>query len=128
VVERTVSGLSDGLHTFRLKQTHPNGTVSFSEEADLIIGARSSLLLDGVFPNPSAGTARLKFAITEEQHVEILLFDALGRRIRTLLSDTMPGNQTLSVDIRRQDLSGGLYFLQISGASFQVVQPFVFAP
>jgi photosystem II stability/assembly factor-like uncharacterized protein len=40
--------------------------------------------LDAVWPNPSMGVARIRFSVPSPRHVNVAVFDALGRRVATL--------------------------------------------
>mgnify|MGYP002628640404 CR=1 FL=1 len=66
-------------------------------------------------PNPTGGTSTVRFRLDEAQTVTVALYDAVGRRVRTLLDETVAGEtwQTLTVD--GSDLPVGTYVVRVSG-------------
>jgi hypothetical protein len=78
-------------------------------------------------PNPFNPSSTLSFSVTQHQHVEITIYNILGRRVRTLLdADTEPGLHHLSFngrDDRGQSLASGVYLARLSqGNSSRVVK------
>lgn len=72
----------------------------------------SRLRIDGPYPNPAGSVARLVVALPESGPVEIALFDALGRRLRTVLSAELePGEHPVTIALR--ELPPGSYFLRL---------------
>lgn len=70
-----------------------------------------------VVPNPSRGITRIRFALPEAGTVSLTIFDAGGRRVRTLL-DTIrePGTVTAEWDGRDDrgaPVSEGMYFVAV---------------
>ncbi|MEM6335855.1 MAG: T9SS type A sorting domain-containing protein, partial [Bacteroidota bacterium] len=55
------------------------------------------------------------------EHVEVVLFDASGRRVRLLTDGYLPAG-THRVDILADELSAGLYFIRVIGADWTAVQ------
>lgn len=71
-----------------------------------------------VLPNPCAGSAVISFQLTQPDQVRCIIFNAAGRKIRTLVSSRQaPGSYTLTWD-RKDDTGGsvtsGVYFIRIS--------------
>ena len=60
-----------------------------------------------VYPNPSAGVARLAFSVPKRSTVDLEIFDILGRRIhRWVMKDLEPGRHVVEWDGR--DGSGSM--------------------
>jgi hypothetical protein len=80
--------------------------------------APARLALSAPVPNPSRGEARLTLALARPGRAEVTVFDARGRRMRTLLSGNLPaGRHTIAWD--GADASGarvapGVYFVLAS--------------
>lgn len=66
-------------------------------------------------PNPVRTRARTTFAVEQEQRVQVRLFDAMGRRVQTILVDTIPPFQAHDVTVDVSSLSSGIYFLRVQG-------------
>jgi len=68
-----------------------------------------------VFPNPCAQETRVDYAVPCQTSVEIVVYDASGRRVKGLLSDICkPGYFTLSwngCDERGRAVPAGVYFI-----------------
>lgn len=69
--------------------------------------------LDAAYPNPSGAGTTVAFSLAEAAHVELSVFDVLGRRIRTLVEQAQPaGTHTAAWDGRSeagQVVPGGVY-------------------
>ncbi|MFO7676752.1 MAG: peptidoglycan DD-metalloendopeptidase family protein [bacterium] len=74
--------------------------------------ARFALGLDGVRPNPLAGTGRVRFALPAPGPVEVMLYDAGGRRAAVLFAgQRAAGRHELRFDVR--GLAPGVYWLSL---------------
>ena len=79
--------------------------------------------------NPAPGRVSFRLTLPNEMNVRVALYDASGRRVRTLASGTQPaGEQTLRWD--GSDESGraaasGLYFARFDGNGRTMVRRFV---
>lgn len=71
-------------------------------------------------PNPSRGSARFVLALPAATTVEVAVFDAMGRHVRTLLSGTIEsGSRSLlwdGLDARGQRAGAGVYFVRASAS------------
>lgn len=82
---------------------------------DMAVPAESSALLD-VYPNPFATTATLRFVLERTDHVSVVLYDALGRHVRTIV-DTEHAHGEHRIDIDASGIAAGLYFVQFQAGS-----------
>ena len=65
-----------------------------------------------LYPNPTSNQATLSYVLKEAAALEIQLYDALGREIRTLYADEQsPGIHQL--EIQRKEEASGLYYLKL---------------
>jgi len=80
--------------------------------------AAAGFALRAPLPNPSAGFSRLDFALAEPGEVELAVFDAAGRRVRTLHSGFLPaGGHAAGWDGRGESgeaVPAGLYFARLA--------------
>jgi len=66
------------------------------------------------YPNPTTGITNLEFEKKNVGYTEIIVMDAFGREVKTVLADIVPvGKYRYSVDLK--GLSEGFYYLVISG-------------
>ncbi len=80
------------------------------EERDLKISEKSSTL--NVFPNPTDGALFADLSNREGEQLQIQIFDAQGRRVQHLTLTAAGAPQEIQLP---ENLSGGLYFLEIQG-------------
>ncbi|MDX1419484.1 MAG: T9SS type A sorting domain-containing protein [Rubricoccaceae bacterium] len=79
-------------------------------------------LLEPVQPNPFSTTATVGFAVTRAQRVDLALYDALGRRVRTLYSGSLEPNARVETQINGRTLPSGLYLVRLSGTGFSTTR------
>jgi len=67
--------------------------------------------------NPSSGTTRIRYTISQRGEAALLVFDSGGRKVRTLASGVQePGAYSLSWDERddaKRSVPAGVYFLRL---------------
>jgi hypothetical protein len=73
----------------------------------------SSPILFQNFPNPVTNRTTLTFALPEPDVVELVLFDAAGKRIRTVASEDFEAG-IHEVPLDTGSLSGGIYILRLT--------------
>ena len=97
--------------TYRLRQEDRDGNVQYSKPVEVEVRGSSELALHGTFPNPFQEQATVRYSVPERTHVRLAVYDALGRRVRTLVDEQQEGRQGTS--FRAQDLSSGTYFYRL---------------
>ena len=66
-----------------------------------------------VFPNPVRGRSTVLFSLCRPEHVEMVLYDALGRRVDTIVGDFRgPGSHAVGLDLER--FAPGFYFYRMN--------------
>lgn len=64
------------------------------------------------YPNPFNPSTNIDFSIPQTSHVELTVFDILGKKVATLINNRMSaGNHTIRFDASR--LSSGVYFYRL---------------
>ncbi len=69
-------------------------------------------------PNPTRTSARLSLAVRVAQHVDVSVYDALGRRVLTTYAGSLEASQTETVRVDSGSLPAGLYFVRAEGETF----------
>lgn len=106
----------------------PSAETEASDSASPQLGdiAPTEFALDPVFPNPSAGAARLRYALPDAATVRLSIYDALGREVAVFAGgDRMAGIHDVGIDVRR--LAPGGYHARRRAGSFSATVPFVVA-
>jgi WD40 repeat protein len=65
------------------------------------------------FPNPFNPVTQINYNISADARVKIILFDAIGREVKTLVDKFQKGGG-YSILLNAEDLSSGVYFYKIS--------------
>lgn len=103
--------LPEGEHTFRLRQSGANGIESISGEITVGLVADGLHTL-GPFPNPFRAETTLEVATGSAMFVEAALYDAAGRRVRSLFSRHMGAHERAALHIGAYGLPSGAYFVR----------------
>ncbi len=81
-----------------------------------------SYSLEQNYPNPFNPSTIIKFSVAEESNVKLVIFDALGKEVATLVnSELKPGSYSLiwnATDNNGKKLSSGVYFYRIEAGKF----------
>jgi photosystem II stability/assembly factor-like uncharacterized protein len=107
---------------YRLKQIDMNGSFTYSAEVE--VETVSYYKLEQNYPNPFNPLTRINFAVPEKIFVKMVLYDALGQKIRTLIEEEkLPG--TYSIELNAEKLSSGTYFYSMTAGDFVSVKKII---
>jgi hypothetical protein len=90
-----------------------NPCISFSiAKGGLKLEAPFEQSVFDVYPNPFTSSATISFSLQQSSRVQIELYDVAGRKLQTVLDENVAeGNH--EVNLNREQLSTGIYFLQL---------------
>jgi hypothetical protein len=72
----------------------------------------SSRTFFDMYPNPFSSLSIISFSLTNDSQVQIQLYDLTGRKLQTILDESLSaGNH--EVRLNRDQMSAGIYFLQL---------------
>lgn len=109
-----VNTLSVGRHQFRLKQlASDDGAADYSDPVAVKVGMKNSVLLEAPSPNPARSQISLAFAVRERQEVSIIMYDVLGRRVKTLYRGTPTAGERQPVQVDVSSIASGAYFIRM---------------
>lgn len=69
-------------------------------------------------PNPVRGSASLTLAVERAQNVTVAVFDALGRRVQTLLDGALAAGTAEALTFDASALPAGVYIIRATGEDF----------
>ncbi len=69
------------------------------------------------YPNPFNPLTTIRFVLAKQTNVELTVYDAAGKRIRTLVNANMKAGEQ-AVQFEASDLASGVYFYRIKAGSF----------
>ncbi len=73
-----------------------------------------------VTPNPFAETATIMISLPAPESIRIVIYDALGRGVRSLYEGEVSG--TYTIPLYADGMPPGIYFVRVSGTSFVETQ------
>jgi len=69
------------------------------------------------YPNPFNPVTTIRFEVPFAQHVELSVFDMLGREVKVLYNDVAPAG-VVAIDFNAKGLSSGVYFYRLKTQDF----------
>lgn len=106
--------LWDGNDLPEIGQFFDNAGLNPDQSAD---GSPAGYALESNYPNPFNPSTTISFSIPQAQHVSLIVYDALGREVATLIdSELGSGSHTATFD--GQNLSSGVYIYRIRAGDF----------
>lgn len=76
------------------------------------------------YPNPFNPLTTIKFSLPKQESVIIAIYNTLGEKLETLLSNKMPAGSH-EVEFNAQNISSGIYFYLIQAGEFQDVKKMI---
>jgi uncharacterized delta-60 repeat protein len=73
------------------------------------------------FPNPFNPSTTIKFSIGENSHVNLVVYDMMGRTVDILVNNELTSGE-YSITYTNKNLSSGIYFYSLSAGSFKDVK------
>ncbi|MGE5354537.1 MAG: carbohydrate binding domain-containing protein [Acidobacteriota bacterium] len=106
-------------------ETFKKGTTSVSPGTQAI----QSYTLEQNYPNPFNGITSAKYYVPYESHIKIDVFDALGRKVKSLFDQNQPrGVYTIrweGKDDNNEEVSSGIYFMSLKSGNFVEIKKLV---
>jgi len=86
---------------------------SVSTDDELFTGIPERVSLEQNFPNPFNPTTQIQFSLTNAQQVNLDVYNVVGQKVATLLSDASRGAGSHTVTFDASRLSSGVYFYRL---------------
>lgn len=89
-----------------------------SAPEDGLLAAGQGLSLHAPYPNPVAAATTFRFEVARRSRVDLVVYDAAGRRVRSLASSSLEAGPHFRTWDRRSDsgaaVAAGVYFVRLS--------------
>ena len=110
--------------TYRLVQHDIDGSATVLAEQAVEVGGPERFALHGSFPNPFQGQTTIRYELPEEREVTVAVYDARGRKVRTLLrGEAQSGRQETT--FAAEGLASGVYFVRMRAGDFSATRKVV---
>jgi glucose/arabinose dehydrogenase len=95
--------------------------VSYTGTVGVDPATHTPIALGAASPNPFSASTRIDFTLSAAEETRLLVLDLVGRNIRTLVADRLPGGRhTVAWDGRDDEgnrVSAGIYLVRLASAS-----------
>ncbi|MCS6990131.1 MAG: PQQ-dependent sugar dehydrogenase [Chloroherpetonaceae bacterium] len=104
---------------YRLKQMSFGGAISYSPVVEVVAGAPTTFALNQNYPNPFNPETRIGYRLPVAANVKLELYDALGRRLATLVDARQEaGAYLVALNAQALNLASGVYFYRLQAGTF----------
>ncbi|MBC8395437.1 MAG: T9SS type A sorting domain-containing protein [Candidatus Marinimicrobia bacterium] len=118
----TVSGIfnfSFGTYKIQIRDMADLGQLGIDDD---FVGITREFALYPNFPNPFNPETRIRFQLAENSNVKLMIYDVLGRKIRTLVSNRLDAGHHIinwnGLDDKGVDAASGMYIYRIKAGDF----------
>lgn len=110
-----------GVQPLAVDERVPTTEIFAKTVASASLGIPSSISLNQNYPNPFNPRTAIEYALPTESHVQMRVFDVLGREIATLVDEIKkPGYHEASFDA--SNLASGIYIYRMNAGEFSSVK------
>jgi flagellar hook assembly protein FlgD len=85
--------------------------------------------LKGCYPNPFNPTTTISFSIKEKTPVELIIYNILGQKVRTLVNQPLePGEHSIvwnGTDNKGRSVASGIYFYRMKAGNYSETKKMV---
>ncbi len=93
------------------------GSAQDEQKPDKTANLPNAFALGQNYPNPFNPTTQIRFALPEDSHVTLVVFNGAGQKVATLIDDNAPAGFH-TVDLDAGNLASGVYFYKITAGQF----------
>ena len=106
---------------YRLRQVDLDGSATLSDPVTVVRDAPERLAFVGTAPNPVRQSAIVRYLLPTDGHVELAVFDLLGRRVATLVDEMQTAGRK-TVRLSDDHLSNGVHVLVLQSKGTRRVE------
>ena len=106
---------------YRLKQIDNDGKYNYSREVSASVMIPDNCELFQNYPNPFNPATTIKYNISKESHVELKIYNILGKEIRSLVNEVQKAG-SYKIEFDGSKLGSGVYFYRLKAGNFTVTK------
>ena len=114
--------IQPGIYSYRLKQVDYNGQFEYSKSVEIVV-APKNFSLEQNFPNPFNPSTIIRYNVSIESNIKIMVFNSLGENVREFKIGTRPAG-FYDLNFNSNGLTSGVYFYTIQTTSIDGKQIF----
>ena len=103
--------------SYRLRQIDFDGASQYSNVIELDPVNAMSFELTQNYPNPFNPTTKIFYQVANDMPVSIVLYDALGKEVKTLVSGNHSAGKYM-IQLNAENLASGTYFYRMDAGAF----------
>ncbi len=110
---------ASGRVRYRLRQVDFDGRYETSPTVEIHVPLRTGFALEQNYPNPAhlqRGSTTVAVQLEEADHITVALYDALGRRLRTIARGTYDAGRHF-IDVPLDGLRAGTYYYRLTAGT-----------
>jgi hypothetical protein len=115
------SKIESGNYSYKLKQIDLDGTVTFSEEVNVVVEIPITYNLEQNYPNPFNPSTTIKYSIKEDGFVKLSVYNLLGEEVTMLVNSEQKAGR-YEVNFDGSKLSSGVYMYRIESKNFLAIK------
>jgi choice-of-anchor B domain-containing protein len=82
-----------------------------------------SLVVSSAYPNPFTSSFTIAVEMPEAQHVEVDVYDVLGRQLKAIHSGMITAASSARFEVDLSEYPAGTYYYRLTGETFSVTKP-----
>jgi choice-of-anchor B domain-containing protein len=118
----TDKNLDNGFYNYRLKQVDYDGTIKYSDIAEVEVLTVTTMDLKQNYPNPFNPSTKIKYTIPEKGFVNLSVYNLLGEKVTELVNGTLDEGEYETV-FNGDGLTSGIYIAKLTaGNNFHTIR------
>jgi len=123
------TALNPGTYYYRLAEIDNDGKEYYGPISVLVNGRSSIYSLHQAYPNPTKGTATIKYSLKVSGQTSLKIYNILGAEVKTLINECQDANDYEVIwdgrDNNGRDVSKGIYFYKLISGQFNATRKLI---
>jgi pectin methylesterase-like acyl-CoA thioesterase len=111
-----------GTYVYRIAQVDNDGSMAYSNEAQVAVGVAAKILTLANYPNPFNPTTTIQFSVPNDGKAVVKIYNVLGQEMVTAFSGDVKAGQYNQATFDGAKFSSGVYFYTIESSNQRMVK------